>query len=59
MAQILNKKDFFEVDRIPIYIYKAQLRKIDEICQKRNTTRRVVFFEAIQIYISLYEEGKV
>lgn len=54
-----TSKDFFEVKRIPIYIYNAQLKKIDEICQKRNKTRRVILFEAIQTYISLYEQRKV
>ena len=53
------KQDFFELKRIPVYIYVAQLNKIDEICKKRNKTRRSVFFEAFQIYISLYEERKV
>jgi len=48
-----------EVRRIPIYIYEAQMEKIDEICRKRKKTRRIVFFEAIQNYISLYEKGEV
>lgn len=54
-----QKKDFYELRRIPIYIYEAQLKRIDDICKKRNKSRRIVFFEAIQTYISLYEEGKV
>lgn len=49
-----KKENFFELKRISIYIYDAQLKKIDEICTKRNKTRRVVFFEAIQNYISLF-----
>lgn len=48
-----------EVRRIPIYIYEAQMEKINEICRKRKKTRRIVFFEAIQNYISLYEKGGV
>ena len=54
-----SKEDFSELKRIPVYIYDAQLKKIDEICQKRNKTKRIIFFEAFQIYISLYEEAKV
>jgi len=57
--QFKGKEDFFELNRIPIYIYNAQLKKIDEICLKRNKTRRIAFFEAFQIYISLYKQGKV
>jgi hypothetical protein len=48
-----------ELKRIPIYIYNAQLKKIEEICRKRNKRKRNVFFEAMQIYISLYEKGDV
>ena len=48
-----------ELKRIPVYIYYAQLEKMDEICQKRNKTRRIVMFEAIQTYISLFEKGEV
>ena len=53
------KKDSHELKRIPIYIYDAQLKMIDEICKVRNKTRRIAFFEAFQIYVSLYKEGKV
>lgn len=57
----INKtnKNLLEPKRISIYIYDSQLKKIDEICKKRNKTRRIVFFEAIQNYISLYKEGMV
>ena len=48
-----------ELKRIPIYIYNAQLERINEICTKRNKSRRIVMFEAIQTYISLYEKGEV
>lgn len=51
--------NFFGVKRISIYLYEAQLRKIDEICRKRQKSKRVLFLEAIQAYISQYEEGKV
>jgi len=54
-----EKKDFTEVKRIHIYIYDAQLKKIDEICKKRKKTKRIVFFEAVQNYIALYKEGKI
>ncbi len=54
-----NENEFFELKRIPVYIYGAQLKKIDEICKIRKKTRRIVFFEAFQTYISLFEEGKV
>lgn len=54
-----SNSDFFELKRIPVYIYEAQLEKIDEICSKRKKSKRIVFFEAFQIYISLYEQGKV
>ncbi len=54
-----TEEDFFELKRIPVYIYGAQLKKIDEICKRRKKTRRIIFFEAFQSYISLYEEGKV
>lgn len=54
-----EKNGFYEVNRISIYLYEAQLNKINEICQKRNKTKRRVFFEAIQMYIALYDEGKV
>lgn len=54
-----GKYDFFKVKRISIYMYNAQLKKIDEICQKRQKTKRRVFLEAIQNYIALYEQGKV
>ena len=54
-----KKENDLELKRIPVYIYDAQLKKIDEICRKRKKTRRIVFFEAFQIYISLYQEGKV
>lgn len=53
------KKDCTEVKRISIYIYDSQLKKIDEICKKREKTKRIVFFEAIQNYIALYKEGKL
>ncbi|MFW6173288.1 MAG: hypothetical protein ACOC5T_06035 [Elusimicrobiota bacterium] len=55
----IKKKRNKEVRRIPVYIYDAQMEKIDEICRKRKKTRRIVFFEAIQNYISLYEKGEV
>ena len=48
-----------ELKRIPIYIYSAQLERIEEICRKRNKSRRIVMFEAIQTYISLFEKGEV
>ena len=51
--------DFSELKRIPVYIYCAQLKKIEEISLKRNKTKRLIFFEAIQNYISLYERGKI
>ena len=54
-----EKNDFFEVKRISIYIYEVQLRKINEICQKRKKTKRRIFLEAIQNYIILYEKGEV
>ena len=54
-----QEKDFYDLRRIPIFIYAAQLKKIDEICQKRNKTRRIVFFEAFQTYISLFDQGEV
>jgi len=57
--KLSKKEDFFELQRLSIYIYDAQLRKIDEICKKRKKTRRIVFFEAFQSYIALYEAGKV
>ena len=50
--------DFFETKRISIYIYDSQLKKINEICQKRCKTKRIIFLEAIQNYITLYEQGK-
>lgn len=53
------KKKNSELKRIPVYIYDAQLKKIDEICKKRKKRRRMVFFEAFQTYISLFEEGKI
>jgi len=53
------KTNFFEVKRISIYLYEVQLHKIDEICQRREKTRRRVFLEAVQNYIALYEGGKV
>jgi metal-responsive CopG/Arc/MetJ family transcriptional regulator len=48
-----------EVRRISIYIYDQQLETIKEICQERKKTRRIVFFEAIQAYISLFKNGEV
>jgi len=59
MKRSESKPDFFEVKRISVYLYEAQLNKIYEICQKRNKTKRRIFFEAIQMYIALYDEGKV
>jgi len=59
IKQTKAKFDFFEVKRISIYLYEAQLNKIDEICQKRHKPRRRVFLEAIQTYIALFEQGKV
>ena len=60
MTKTSNQKDGSkELKRIPIYIYEAQLRKIDEVCKKRNKTRRIVFFEAFQTYISLFEKGEI
>ena len=47
------------LSRISVYIYDAQIKKIDEICKQRNKTRRIVFFEAFQNYISLFEKEKV
>ena len=52
-------KDFYEITRVSIYIYDAQLKKIMEICKKRKKPKRLIFLEAIQNYISLYEQGKV
>jgi len=57
--QSKGKNDFFEIKRISIYLYNAQLKKLDEVCQKRKKTRRRIFLEAIQNYIALYEQGKV
>lgn len=54
-----SKGDFSELKRLSIYIYDAQLKKIDGICKKRKKTRRIVFFEAFQTYISLFERGEV
>jgi len=54
-----SKKDFSELKRLSIYIYDAQLKKIDKICKKRKKTRRIVFFEAFQAYISLFDQGEV
>lgn len=51
--------DFCEVKRISVYVYKAQLKKLNEICKKRQKTRRRIFLEAIQTYIALFEQGKV
>jgi len=59
IKQTKAKFDFFEVKRISIYLYEAQLNKIDEICQKRHKPRRRVFLEAIQTYIALFEQGEV
>jgi metal-responsive CopG/Arc/MetJ family transcriptional regulator len=59
IKQTKAKFDFFEVKRISIYLYDAQLNKIDEICQKRHKPRRRVFLEAIQTYIALFEQGEV
>ena len=57
--QSKEKNDFFKIKRVSIYIYEAQLNKINEISQKRQKTRRRVFLEAIQTYIALYEQGEV
>ena len=54
-----SREEFLEIQRLSIYIFDAQLKKIDEICEKRGKTRRIVFFEAFQSYIVLYGEGKV
>ncbi len=54
-----NEQKKRELKRIPIYVYSAQLERINEICRKRNKTRRIVMFEAIQTYISLFEKGEV
>lgn len=51
--------DFCEVKRISVYVYKAQLKKLNEICKKRQKTRRRIFLEAIQTYIALFEQGEV
>lgn len=51
--------DFCEVKRISVYVYKAQLKKLNEICQKRQKSRRRIFLEAIQTYIALYDQRKV
>lgn len=59
IKQTKAKFDFFEVKRISIYLYEAQLNKIDEICQRREKTRRRIFLEAVQNYIALYEGGKI
>ncbi len=45
--------------RISIYVYPAQLRIINEICSRRNKTKRRIFLEAIQSYIALYEQGEI
>ena len=54
-----QKQDIYELKRISVYIYDAQLRKFDEICRKRKKTRRIVFFEAFQNYIALFGKGEV
>lgn len=52
-------EEFLEIQRLSIYIFDHQLERIDEICKKRRKKRRVVFFEAFQNYISLFDQGKV
>lgn len=59
LSKRTSREKFLEIQRLSIYIYDAQLKKIDEICKKRGKTRRIVFFEAFQSYIALYREGKV
>ena len=59
MKKSKRKKNYNELRRLSIYIYDAQLKKIDEICRKRNKTRRIVFLEAFQNYISLFEKGEI
>lgn len=59
LSKRTSREEFLEIQRLSIYIFDAQLKKIDEICKKREKTRRIVFFEAFQSYIALYEEGKV
>lgn len=60
MTKTVNSnKDGDGTKRISVYIYDAQLKKIDEICKKRNKSKRTVFFEAFQIYISLFNKGEV
>jgi len=51
--------DFSGITRISIYIYNSQLKRIKEICKKRNKSKRIVFLEAIQSYIALFKEGKI
>jgi hypothetical protein len=55
----MNDKDRENPIRISVYIYPAQLRIIEEICKKREKTKRWVFFEAIQSYIGAYIKGRV
>ena len=50
IKQVIDDREKREAER---------LKKIDEICKRRKKTRRIVFFEAFQSYISLFEEGKV
>jgi len=59
IKQTKAKFDFFEVKRISIYLYEAQLNKIDEICQKTHKPTRRVLLDAIQTYIALFEQGEV
>ncbi|MBN1270901.1 MAG: hypothetical protein JXB26_01405 [Candidatus Aminicenantes bacterium] len=54
-----QKYDFGKPKRISIYIYPAQLQIIESICKKRNKTKRMIFFEAIQNYIGTYFKGDV
>ena len=51
--------DLSGITRISIYIYNSQLKRIKEICKKRNKSKRIVFLEAIQSYIALFKEGKI
>ena len=50
---------FNDVQRISIYIYKAQLRKISEISKRRQKSKRRFYFEAVQHYIALFKGEKI
>jgi hypothetical protein len=43
--------------RLPITIYRRQLREIDEICRRGRITRRLAFFNAFQLFIAENKKG--